>query len=241
MKKLIVIALIGLSVTIARAEERKQTVQNLGIGSGALAGAIVGGPVGAIVGAAIGGHYTDNLQRSAKVPGLESDVNVMRKELGNSKDRVARLDRSLFETRNELDKLNTEMADLLLERAAFEGLQMEVLYHTGESELDQQATGRLNRLGELLKKLPDMTVRLDGYADPRGDESYNDSLSRKRAEAVRDTLIAAGVDGNRIAVHAHGESGSVSSATDLDAYALDRKVRLRLFGTTEGAKVALED
>ncbi|MDH3768726.1 MAG: OmpA family protein, partial [Gammaproteobacteria bacterium] len=178
--------------------------------------------------------------RSAKVPGLEKDLRSTRTELGESENRVARLNRSLFETRGELDKLGAEMAGLLLERAAFDGLQMEVLYQTGDSELDHSATKRLNRLGDLLTKLPDMTVRLDGYADPRGDESYNDGLSRQRAESVRDVLIAAGVERDRIAVHAHGESGSVSTDADLDAYALDRKVRVRLFGTTDGTKVALE-
>ena len=243
MKKLILITFLGMAITAAEADSNsnEESSGNIGVGSGAVIGAVIGGPAGAILGAAIGGHYADTLHRSTKVPNLEANLSIAKNDLDKTQDRVSRLNRSLFETRGELDKLGAEMAGLLLERAAFEGLQMEVLYQTGDSALTESAAMRLARLAELLNKLPDMTVRLDGYADPRGDDVYNEDLSRQRAESVRDALIAAGVAMDRIALHAHGESGSAAADNDLDAYALDRKVRLRLFGTTDGAKVALEN
>ncbi|MDH3589696.1 MAG: OmpA family protein, partial [Gammaproteobacteria bacterium] len=215
--------------------------QNIGIGSGAVIGAVAGGPLGAIIGAAVGGHYADTAQRSAKVPGLQGELGTARNELGDAQNRVARLNRSLFETRNELQKLGEEMSGLLLERAAFEGLQMEVLYQTGDSMLTESAATRVNRLAELLQKLPDLTIRLDGYADPRGDETFNDGLSRERAESVRAALISAGVSADRISLHAHGESTSVSADGDLDGYAFERKVRVRLFGSSKDTKVAQQD
>lgn len=51
-------------------------------------------------------------------------------------------------------------------------------------------------------------VYLDGYADETGPKSYNVELSQKRAESVRDYLVAHGVDESRIVTKGHGvESG----------------------------------
>ncbi len=241
MYKFIATFFLGLAVTSASAAEEGRNAQNIGVGSGAVIGAIAGGPVGLIVGAAIGGHYADNVHRSGKVPGLEGELRGARGELSESEARAARLNRSLFETRSEMQKLGEEMSGLLLERAAFEGLQMEVMYPTGDSELSADASARIARLAELLTRLPDLTVRLDGYADPRGDAVYNEGLSRSRAESVRDALIAAGVSAERITLQAHGEAGSVSTEGDLDAYAFERKVRVRLIGGTGSTKVASHD
>lgn len=242
MKKLTAVALLAMTLTVAHAEVKDTTAQNIGVGSGAVIGAMAGGPLGAIIGAAIGGHYADNVHRSGQVPRLENELAATSDELEQARTRVARLNRSLFETRSELSKLGEELSGLLLERAAFEGLQMEVLYPTGDSTLSDGATARLRRLAELLQKLPQLTVRLDGYADPRGDANYNEDLSRHRAESVRDALIAAGVAADRISLHAHGENTSVSGAGDLDAYAFERKVRVRLLGSgNDGTQVAQQD
>ncbi|MBT8132622.1 MAG: OmpA family protein [Gammaproteobacteria bacterium] len=240
MKKLILIAVVGMLGNVAHADKEMQRAQNVGLGAGAIIGAIAGGPPGAIVGAAIGGHYVDRVVLSGRVPGLQEDLKNAQVEIDSSQQRIDKLNRNLFAVRGELNDLGTELADLLLERAAFEGLQMEVLYKTGNSELDQSATERVNRLARLLNQMPDMTVRLDGYADPRGDDEYNHGLSLQRAETVRDILVSAGVDLQRIAVHAHGESSSVSGDGNPDAFAFDRKVRVRLFGSTDSTKVAFD-
>ena len=243
MNKLILVLLLGSTLTAAHAGEQSKKAENIGIGSGAVIGAIAGGPVGAVAGALIGVHYAGSVKQASEVPGLESDLAASNAELESSRTRIARLDRNLFETRSELAKLGEEMGELLLERAVFEGLQMEVMYPTATSELTSQSTARIERLAELLHKIPEMTVRLDGYADPRGADGYNLDLSRERAESVRDILTAAGVEPTRVSIYAHGETTSAAGEGDLDAYALDRRVRIRLFSpnNADGAQVAKPD
>ena len=77
--------------------------------------------------------------------------------------------------------------------------------------------------------MENVRVRLDGFADERGDAAYNqEAFSSLRAEAVRDALVAAGVSRRtRIEVNAHGESASPDDS--IDSYALERKVSLTLF------------
>jgi OOP family OmpA-OmpF porin len=75
--------------------------------------------------------------------------------------------------------------------------------------------------------MPGIQVQLDGFADERGDERYNQQLSEQRVNFIRDQLIAAGVDASRITASAHGESPAQDDTAD--SYALERRVSLKLF------------
>ena len=75
--------------------------------------------------------------------------------------------------------------------------------------------------------MPDIYIQLDGFADERGDEDYNLALSERRVQYIRDQLVAAGIDPDRINVTAHGES--VATEATLDSYALERRVSVTLF------------
>jgi outer membrane protein OmpA-like peptidoglycan-associated protein len=87
-------------------------------------------------------------------------------------------------------------------------------------------------------KSPELKVRVDGYADPRGSVDDNLKLSQARANAVRDLFLAAGIDEEMLEVNAYGKSQSVAS--DNDGYALERRVRLTL-QAQDGAAVAQVD
>jgi outer membrane protein OmpA-like peptidoglycan-associated protein len=96
----------------------------------------------------------------------------------------------------------------------------------------------IETLAAVLAKSPALTVRLDGYADPRGSAEANLKLSQARADAVRDLLLAAGVPEQALEVNAYGNSQSI--AQDRDGYALERRVRLTL-QAAEPAPVAQAD
>ena len=60
------------------------------------------------------------------------------------------------------------------------------------------------------------TVTLEGHADAIGSEAYNMELSRRRATAVADELMAHGVRRDRVAVEAYGEQRPVAPNTNAD-------------------------
>ncbi len=93
----------------------------------------------------------------------------------------------------------------------------------------------LRKIGALAAALPSgARVRIDGYADPRGPAALNDDLALRRAQAVARALQQAGCPQERLVIAGHGSSQSTSQRGDLDAYAFDRHVMVRL----EGAAVA---
>jgi outer membrane protein OmpA-like peptidoglycan-associated protein len=107
-----------------------------------------------------------------------------------------------------------------------DGLQGDVLFRTGSADIAPEMTQGIRVLAEAVAKSPELKVRVDGYADPRGAVDTNLKLSEARANAVRDLFLAAGVDEAALEINAYGKSQSV--AEDNDGYALERRVRLTL-------------
>jgi OOP family OmpA-OmpF porin len=78
-------------------------------------------------------------------------------------------------------------------------------------------------VSNFLKRNPGVRVELKGYADELGPEDYNMKLSERRAKAVYDVMIAAGIDASRITYKGYGEDTSVDKRS-ADARQLARRV-----------------
>jgi peptidoglycan-associated lipoprotein len=70
-------------------------------------------------------------------------------------------------------------------------------------------------------------IRIEGYADERGTEAYNQELGQRRANAVRDLLISMGVSFNRIETVSFGENNPVALGSDEAAWQKNRRVELK--------------
>ncbi|MFH1493210.1 MAG: OmpA family protein, partial [Pseudomonadota bacterium] len=67
-----------------------------------------------------------------------------------------------------------------------------------------------------MKEYPQVEVVLvTGHADRIGSDAYNQKLSQRRADAVKEYLVAQGVETNRIETAAKGESEPVVSCDDV--------------------------
>ena len=107
------------------------------------------------------------------------------------------------------------------------GIDMDLLFRTDEFALTDTTGDRLAQMAATLAKMPDVQIQLDGFADERGAAVYNQSLSERRVEFVRNLFIGAGVQPTRISSSAHGEA--IAQNQDVDSYALERRVSVKLF------------
>ena len=189
--------------------------ENIGVVSGLAIGAAAGGPIGAIIGAAAGGWVGDRYHRK-EVAAKESEE--QRAMLAQN---VTELNATLTEARAKSDQMN-----LALQKTA--DLGTDVGFRTNDDTVSPQAMLPLKKLGELAASMPDVKVRVAGFADPRGSEKVNDELSRRRAEAVAAVLADAGVPKDHMIVEGHGKAEATSMEGDVDGYAFDRKVTVRL-------------
>jgi OOP family OmpA-OmpF porin len=74
-----------------------------------------------------------------------------------------------------------------------------------------------------------LAVQVVGHADVRGDAVYNVKLSQRRADAVRDALIADGVSTDRISIDAAGKYEPLKKGNNAAVNALNRKIEIKLY------------
>lgn len=79
-----------------------------------------------------------------------------------------------------------------------------------------------NYVANFLKKNPGVSLEVKGYADELGSDEYNIKLSEKRAKAVYDIIVSAGVDSSRLSYKGYGEDTSVDKSSS-DARQLARR------------------
>jgi outer membrane protein OmpA-like peptidoglycan-associated protein len=106
----------------------------------------------------------------------------------------------------------------------------DVLFDTGRAELKSGASRKVDQLAQFLLEHPDRRVQIDGFTDSVGTDSYNEDLSQRRANAVREALIARGVDSSRIGTEGYGKSYPVATNSDSGGRQLNRRVEVVIGG-----------
>jgi outer membrane protein OmpA-like peptidoglycan-associated protein len=217
----------GVLAAPLQAAESTSRPEAIGVGMGATVGAIAGGPVGFIVGAAIGARIGDGFhQKDVEAATLADGLRFSTERVGTLEHTVRTLQASLDSQAGELERMQATAApdiqDLLQA-----GIALDVLFRTDEDVLTDDTRTRIGELAATLAAMPEIRLQLDGFADERGDATYNQALSERRARFVRDLLVDHGITDDRITVMAHGESAAADDS--IDSYALERKVSVTLF------------
>ncbi len=241
------IGLMGVSAAAVAGDLKPRPPQEpVGFVAGGVIGAFAAGPIGAVVGAGLGTWLGNRVHRAsdakkaeAQVALLESDKSQLQTEkstLLGEKNQLAESNQTLSAKLNDLSQqvqtaqtAKTDAAEVL------DGLQGDVLFRTGSAEITPDIAHQIQVLAQAVSKSPELKIRVDGYADPRGTIDINMKLSQDRANAVRELLLASGVNDAALEVNAYGKSQS--TAEDSDGYAMERRVRLTL-QMESGAAVA---
>ena len=240
------IGLMGLSTAALAGEPKSRPPQEpVGFITGAVIGAFAAGPIGAVVGAGLGGWLGNRVHRAgdakkaevqvATLVSDESQWQIERSMLMKDKNQLAQSNQELgvkLAEQSQIDMMRTAKADA---SEVLDGLQGDVLFRTASADITPDIAHQIQVLAQAVAKSPELKIRVDGYADPRGTVDANLKLSQDRANAVRDLLLASGVNEQVLEVNAYGKSQS--TAEDNDGYALERRVRLTLQMET-GAAVA---
>jgi outer membrane protein OmpA-like peptidoglycan-associated protein len=109
-------------------------------------------------------------------------------------------------------------------------MNQDVLFATASDELYPSAYERLRPLARYLRANPGVRVAIDGHADSRGSDAYNQDLSERRAGSVSEALADMGVRYARFRVAGHGEREPVASNRTAEGMRLNRRVEVTLLG-----------
>jgi len=135
----------------------------------------------------------------------------------------------------ELKKARQEAEDLKRQMAALQAEQTErgmvltlgdVLFDVDKATLAPGAARNIARIAAFMRSYPERQAIIEGHTDSSGEADYNMDLSRKRAFAVRDALVDAGVDASRMSTQGFGETLPVASNDSVVGRQENRRVEI---------------
>ncbi|MDO4229957.1 MAG: OmpA family protein [Capnocytophaga sp.] len=152
--------------------------------------------------ASLEGNVTDLKQEVANKQNKMIDANG-----NNVPDEIESYLNDNYATKNQVDELanNLDIAADLIKKG-----YINAYFDFNSSKPQISSTWAVDFVAKYLKSNSNANLNIVGYADELGGTNYNQSLSNKRAEAVKKLLVEAGVDGARISTEGKGEDTSVS-------------------------------
>lgn len=115
-------------------------------------------------------------------------------------------------TQAEMDALNLAITNLY--------------FTTDKWVIDPTSKPHLDRLAKVMVERRDWKVRVAGFADARGTDEHNLTLSKNRAEAAMYYLMSKGMKREQLVVEYYGEKNPISHNTDEDGWKLNRRVEM---------------
>jgi outer membrane protein OmpA-like peptidoglycan-associated protein len=178
----------------------------IGGGKGAAIGAVVGGLAGGVI-----GHYMDKQEREFKQALAESQA--------REQDAI-------------MQGVQREKDAIILT------FKSDVMFDTNSSVIKPAAyaSGEIDRVAQILNRYPDTTIKVVGYTDSTGSESYNLQLSEQRANAVKNALAIKNVQAARITAMGMGESNPIADNATEGGRQLNRRVSIIIEPTPQAGQ-----
>ena len=102
-----------------------------------------------------------------------------------------------------------------------------VLFASGKSELLPAAQAKLTEVAKALTEQdPDSKMVVEGHTDSQGAAAFNQDLSQRRAQSVRDYLVTRGIASDRITAEGFGPSRSIADNASAEGRANNRRVEI---------------
>jgi len=134
-------------------------------------------------------------------------------------------------------RLLQQLNSILATRDSARGLvanMSDVLFRTGSFELATGARERLAKVSGIVLAYPSLHVSIEGHTDSVGTDDYNQTLSERRAQAVRDYFVQQGISSSAVEAHGFGKNEPIASNDTPEGRAQNRRVELVLSGDAIG-------
>jgi outer membrane protein OmpA-like peptidoglycan-associated protein len=138
--------------------------------------------------------------------------------------------REAEQARAEIDQFLKKIAGLQAKQTE-RGIVLtvgDVLFAFDKSTLLPGATRNIDILVEFLRKFPNRNLLIEGHTDSVGSDDYNLTLSQKRADSVKEQLVAKGISLDRITTKGYGKQFPVASNDSEGGRQLNRRVEVTI-------------
>jgi len=214
MKQILAVVLVIVLIMPGCATMQEYKKTTIGAAAGTILGAglgyAIGGGKGAAAGAVIGGLVGGGIGYM-----MDKQEKEFKQELARSQ---AQTQAAILEgVRKEQD-------------AIILTFKSDVLFNLNSATINPGAysSGEINRVAQILNKYPDTTIKVIGYTDSTGSETYNQQLSQQRAVSVLNALAAQGVNSSRMTAIGMGKSNPVADNSTPEGRMLNRRVAIKI-------------
>ena len=99
-----------------------------------------------------------------------------------------------------------------------------IRFESGRATIDPDSAGLLDRLIETALRCPTVNIEIAGHTDTDGEDAFNQALSEKRAQAVSDYLVKAGLPADRFTATGYGSTQPVATNDTDEGKAQNRRI-----------------
>jgi peptidoglycan-associated lipoprotein len=221
------IALTCLLSGSAIAEQQKKeekTNEIIGLSSGVVIGAAIAGPIGAVITGIFGVMLAEDINSDKRLETVNHSL--------QQKDQQLFVMQQNFEQAQERLAVQIASMDNALEQASYKQIVPEIesniQFKTASYVLEEHYRSQLDSIAQTLKKNPTLSITLSGFADKRGDSTFNQALSEQRALTVKNYLVDNNVRKEQVITQSFGESSLVSAGVHFEDDFFDRRVMLKV-------------
>jgi outer membrane protein OmpA-like peptidoglycan-associated protein len=175
-------------------------------------GAAIGAAAGALIGLATGEREADEILARAAI-GAAAGAGVGA-YMDHQEEKLARIPGTTVERVSE---------DTLLIH-----FHSDILFATDSAVLGSDARASLEQAAQVFAEYPKTAIVIQGHTDSTGTEEHNQSLSERRATAVRNYLVQRGIDSARMVAIGYGESQPIAANDTPDGRQQNRRVDILL-------------
>lgn len=225
MKLSAIVLGLTMSSNLMAAERQSEETQTelIGLGSGIVVGTAIAGPLGGMVAGLFGLLIADDVNDNSQLKTVKAKLAQREQQLVLVKqDMQQQLAQVKQQSQMQLVSMDKEIA------LVSQDLESNIQFRTGSYLIEEHYKPQLNLLAESLRNNPKLQVSLAGFADRRGDSSFNQALSEQRVISVKQYLAEQGVANSQLVSTSHGESAPVNTEQSFESDFFDRRVMLQL-------------
>jgi len=171
-------------------------------------------------------------QQKAQTAQAEADAEAARKQAQAAQQQQTtaeqQADQARRQAQQQIAQAQAEI-DVIKQMVARKDISP-VNFESGSAELLDESHATLDKVAAIAIKYPNLKLRVEGHTDSTGSADYNQTLSQKRADAVRDYLVnEAGLPANQVTAVGFGQTRPIESNDTAEGRTKNRRVEFVFF------------
>lgn len=171
-------------------------------------------------------HEVENARLSAA--NARQDAAAANRQAANATQEAALANQQAANSAEQTARMQAEL-DALKATPTPRGMVLtlgDVLFDTGRSQLKSGAGRKIDQLAQFLNEHPGRRIQIEGFTDSVGSDAYNEELSQRRADSVKEVLMEHGIEPSRIGSEGYGKAYPVATNSESGGRQLNRRVEV---------------